>query len=210
MLLHRLLGTGCALLWSALAHAGPAATLDVRWQALTAFEASFSQVQRDHDGTQLSASSGTMALARPGKFRWAYTEPYAQLIVSDGDNVWVHDPDLKQATRRPADTALADTPAELLASGESVGTRFEVLALPGDLDAPRGLMGWRLTPRVKDSDFERIDIWMQGVAPVRLVFNDALGGTTEVTFDDATTNPRFGRGRFAFDPPRGHEVIDLQ
>jgi outer membrane lipoprotein carrier protein len=29
-------------------------------------------------------ASGTFTFLRPGKFRWAYTEPYEQLVVGDG------------------------------------------------------------------------------------------------------------------------------
>ena len=29
-------------------------------------------------------ASGTLEISRPGKFRWAYSKPYEQLIVGDG------------------------------------------------------------------------------------------------------------------------------
>ncbi len=181
--------------------------LDARWQQLKGFEGRFTQVQRDYDGTILSESTGRLALARPGQFHWAYETPYVQTIVADGNTVWVHDPDLKQVTRRPADAALDGTPAALLASGESLGKAFDVLALSADGDSPADAQGWRLTPLTSESEFERIDVWMRGNVPVLLTFSDPLGGTTDVQFSEITANPRFARDRFRFTPPRGHDVV---
>jgi outer membrane lipoprotein carrier protein len=195
------------VVFSALVVAAPVDELDARWQGLKAFEGQFTQTQRDHDGTVLSEGAGTLALARPGKFYWAYTSPYVQTIVANGQTVWVHDPDLKQVTRRPADAALAGTPASLLASGDSLGKGFDVLALPPTDESPKGAQGWRLTPQTADSEFDRIDVWLRGSVPVLLTFSDPLGGTTDVRFDDIKINPRFARDRFEFTPPRGHTVI---
>ena len=192
---------------SAAVAAAPVDALDTRWQGLKGFEGQFTQTQRDYDGTVLSESTGTLALARPGQFHWAYATPYVQTIVADGKTVWVHDPDLKQATRRPADAALESTPAALLASGDSLGKGFEVLDLEATDDSPDDAQGWRLTPLAPDSEFERIDVWMRGNVPVLLTFSDPLGGTTDVRFTDLQANPRFTRDRFAFTPPRGHDVI---
>lgn len=191
----------------AMSAASPVETLDARWQALKGFEGQFTQTQRDYDGTVLSESTGSLALSRPGQFHWAYQTPYVQTIVADGTTVWVHDPDLKQVTRRPSDAALDGTPAALLASGESLGKAFDVLALTAGRDSPADAQGWRLTPLNSESEFERIDVWMRGNVPVLLTFSDPLGGTTDVRFSDIQSNPRFARDRFRFTPPRGHQVV---
>lgn len=205
--MFRPLATLFGLVFSAGVLATPVEDLDARWQGLKGFEGQFTQTQRDYDGTVLSESTGTLALSRPGRFHWAYETPYVQTIVADGEIVWVHDPDLKQVTRRPADAALDGTPAALLASGESLGKGFEVLALTPGEGAPTDADGWRLTPLTSEGEFERIDVWMRGNVPVLLTFSDPLGGTTDVRFDDIKGNPRFARDRFDFTPPRGHTVI---
>ena len=50
-------------------------------------------------------SSGTFAFARPGKFRWSYDKPYEQLLVGDGDKLWIYDPDLNQVVGRGSSIA---------------------------------------------------------------------------------------------------------
>lgn len=51
-------------------------------------------------------SQGTMAISRPGKFRWSITKPYTQLMVGDGSRIWLYDPELKQVIVRPSQKAL--------------------------------------------------------------------------------------------------------
>lgn len=190
----------CAL-WGPLAQADTA--LEARWQALRGLAADFTQVQRDVDGVLLAESAGRLALQRPGQFRWDYTEPYAQTLVSDGDTLWTYEPDLAQATRRPAAEALTGTPAALLADGAALTTGFTVQPLPPDGD----LEGWRLTPRSSEGEFSRIDLWMRGKAPVRMDFADALGGVTEIRLQDVRLNPDLPPARFRFQVPDGVDVV---
>src|SRR5581483_1373046 len=83
--------------------------------------AGFEQIQRDEGGKTIESTAGHMWIARPssgargaGRFRWSYEKPYQQLMVCDGDKIWMYDPDLAQVTVRPAAAALAGTPAQLL------------------------------------------------------------------------------------------------
>ncbi len=67
---------------------------------------------------------GTFSFQRPGKFRWAYETPFEQLIVGDGEKLWVYDRDLNQVIVRKLDRALGSTPAALLAGDSALETEF--------------------------------------------------------------------------------------
>ncbi|MFX4324706.1 outer-membrane lipoprotein carrier protein LolA, partial [Acinetobacter baumannii] len=71
-------------------------------------------------------ASGTMAFSRPGKFRWTYDRPYYQLLVGDGEKLWVHDRDLNQVTVKTLGDALASTPAALLAGRNELEKNFDL------------------------------------------------------------------------------------
>src|SRR5471030_1845252 len=104
-----------------------AAGLDARHSFIAATASAQGEFeQKVYDGKHklTQQSSGTLAFQRPGRFRWTYAKPYAQLIVGDGEKVWVYDEDLNQVTVRRLDRALGSTPAALLAGSNEIERAF--------------------------------------------------------------------------------------
>ena len=189
------------------AHAESAEAALARFlDGVTSYQASFTQVQTDERGLKIQSSSGTMALSRPGKFRWAYAAPAEQLIVTDGVKLWLYDQDLKQVTVRPAAEALQGTPAALLSQKKTLTETFTV----SDAGEADGVKKLKLVPKSKESDFQDVSLWLKGAAPVRMVFRDTLGGATDITFTQGKTNTKLDAGLFRFTPPKGVEVIDAE
>lgn len=174
-------------------------------------EAQFTQTQSDEQGKVLQTSSGQMWLQRAsggaddaGRFRWDYATPYAQEIVCDGQRIWLYDPDLAQVTVRPARDALQGTPAALLSQSDALKGAFTVT--DGGVEA-----SWQkilLAPKSADSEFRRIEIWFDGKLPMRLRFEDPLGGSTDIRFREVRGNPSIKAQRFEFKPPKGVEIVD--
>ena len=190
---------------ASLAHAESAEAALARFlDGVSTYQANFTQVQTDEKGLKIQSSSGTMALSRPGKFRWQYAAPAEQLIVTDGRKLWLYDEDLKQVTVRPAEEALQGTPAALLSQKKTLTETFTVNDA-GDADGVKQL---KLTPKSKDSDFQDVSLWLRGAAPVRMVFRDTLGGATDVRFTEARVNLKLDAKLFRFTVPKGVEVID--
>ena len=50
-------------------------------------------------------SSGKFYFARPDRMRWDYLEGQRQVVVGDGNNVWIYQPDLEQVYRVDYGTA---------------------------------------------------------------------------------------------------------
>src|SRR5437660_1200886 len=63
-------------------------------------QATFKQTVLDTKGKILSRSEGKMSLQRPGQFRWDVLRPNRQLIVTNGQKIWIYDVDLEQVTVR--------------------------------------------------------------------------------------------------------------
>ena len=80
----------------------------------------FTQTVADSSGQVSQQSNGTVQFQRPGKFRWTYSKPYEQLIVGDGEKLWIYDKDLNQVTQRKLDKALGSSPAALLAGADDI------------------------------------------------------------------------------------------
>jgi outer membrane lipoprotein carrier protein len=163
----------------------------------------FEQKIFDSNGRLVQESRGVLAFSRPGKFRWSYVKPYAQLIVGDGSKVWIYDEDLKQVTVRKLDQALGSTPAALLAGNNEAMRAFR-LSDKGNKD---GLEWLEALPRDKEGNFERIRMGFgaSGLQVMELV--DGLGQTTVLKFKSLERNPKLDPGMFRFSPPQGADVI---
>ena len=175
--------------------------------------ANFEQIQRDEKGASVESSSGHMWIARPasgsrgaGKFRWSYEKPYQQLMICDGDRIWMYDPDLAQVTVRPAAAALAGTPAQLLSRRATLGDEFSL----EDGGAKGDVHIVKLKPKSADGDFKSIELSLRGSAPVQMLFRDQLGGTSTVRFSDIQVNGKVDEAQFRFKPPKGVEVVEAE
>jgi outer membrane lipoprotein carrier protein len=163
----------------------------------------FEQRIYDRSRRLIQQSSGTLAFLRPGKFRWSYAKPYPQLIVGDGERVWIYDEDLKQVTVRKLDAALGATPAALLAGNNDAMKAFVLRD-----DGREGDLEWLIaTPRNKESNFERIRIGFSAAGLVRMELTDAFGQTTDLRFIALDRTPGLDPGLFQFVPPPGADVI---
>src|SRR6266536_4951227 len=163
----------------------------------------FEQKICHHNLKLLQESRGVLAFSRPGRFRWSYVKPYAQLIVGDGARVWIYDEDLKQVTVKKLDLALGSTPAALLAGNNEAMRAFML----SDRGAKDGLEWLEALPRDKESSFERIRMGFSssGLEVMELV--DNLGQPTVLRFASLQRNPRLDPGLFRFSPPKGADVI---
>ena len=161
----------------------------------------FSQTVIARSGKKPQQSSGSFAFARPGKFRWTYEKPYAQLLVSDGDKFWSYDQDLNQVTVKKIGQALGATPAALLA-GESLDKNFTLK----DDGASDGIEFVEATPKSQDASFERIRIGLVDRVPRVMEIHDNFGQVTLLRFSRFTSDPDLPPGMFHFVPPKGADV----
>jgi outer membrane lipoprotein carrier protein len=162
----------------------------------------FTQKVFDKTGRLVQDSRGSFAFLRPGRFRWAYVKPQ-QLIVGDGDRVWIHDADLNQVTVRKATRVLGATPAALLAGASDIANSFE-LKETGTRD---GLEWLEARPREKEAGFElvRLGLSTGGVEAMELI--DHFGQTTQLRFSSVVRNPQIEPSTFRFTPPKGADVL---
>ena len=171
--------------------------------ATASAQGEFTQKVYDRKKKITQESSGTLAFLRPGKFRWTYAKPYAQLIVGDGAKVWVYDEDLNQVTVRRLDRALGSTPAALLAGNKEIERAFK-LSDRGEKD---GLAWVEALPLEKESNFESIRMGFGSSGLEIMELADSFGQTTVLKFTNLRRNPKLEAALFKFVPPKGADVI---
>jgi outer membrane lipoprotein carrier protein len=157
MIRRSLIAAAC-LLAAQAAGAGAIDKLHQFLESTRTVRADFTQTVIARNGRQPQTSSGVMMFSRPGKFRWQIEKPYSQLLLGDGEKVWIHDPDLRQVTVRKAGTALGGTPASLLAGDAQIEKSFS-LREAGERD---GLEWIEAIPKVQDSGFEKVRLGFAG------------------------------------------------
>lgn len=162
----------------------------------------FAQSVTGKSGRKPQQSAGSFALQRPGKFRWHYERPYAQLLVSDGEKLWSFDPDLNQVTVRKLGKALGSSPAALLAGGD-----LEQNFVLKEAGAAEGLEMVDATPKDSDSTFERVRIGLKDNLPRLMEIRDNFGQVTTLIFTEFHANPPLSKDQFKFVPPKGADVV---
>lgn len=175
-----------------------------RMAELEQLEADFSQRLIDGRGIELRQTRGKLWAERPDRFRWEVEAPFAELLIGDGETLWLWDPDLEQVTIRPYDERLQATPARLLSGAvEDLLEAFDVDRLAGSDGGER----FTLWPREEDALFERLEFIFENDRPRFLVIHDALGQRTDVELIELRTRFDDDPERFSFEIPEGADVI---
>lgn len=193
------------MVWSLCAFAAetPVERLKKFIASADSLRADFTQVTLSESGTRSKESKGVFSLQRPGKFRWDYTEPFRQEIVSDAKKVWFYDEDLEQVTVKPVDQALGSMPA-LLLSGE-IGLEQNFTLQQQGVD---GELYWiRLIPKSEESGFKYILIGMDGDRLGGMELNDNFGQLTRIYFSNLKLNTALDASLFEFKAPEGADVF---
>jgi len=170
---------------------------------ITTLQGRFEQSLIDANGQIVDVTSGTLEIQRPGRFRWSYIEPYEQVLVADGLNVWSYDVDLAQVTVKPQAEALSNTPALLLSGAEGAMEQF---VNEGSF-VESGTTWVKLTPKNTESGFLRIELGFAEQQLSRMAFFDNLEQTTLVDLSDVIVNEPIDPGRFVFRVPDGVDVV---
>ena len=163
----------------------------------------FEQSLVDADQQVVEESSGTLEIQRPGQFRWVYTEPYEQVLVADGLNIWSYDVDLAQVTVKPQAEVLSNTPASLLGGSPDALDQFDYMGSFND----RGTVWVRLRPKDKENGFNRVELGFNDGKLSRMLFTDNLEQTTLIALFDVSLNREIDADVFEFNPPDDVDIV---
>jgi len=140
---------------------------------------------------------------RPGRFRWVYAKPYEQVIVGDGERLYLYDKHLNQVTVKKLAGALPASPASILFGSNDFERDFAVK----NSGEREGLSWIEATPRAKDSPFAKIEIGFRDSLPGAMRLTDSFGQVSLLVFAKLERNPRVAADTFQFKPPAGADVL---
>lgn len=158
-------------------------------------------------------STGSFEFVRPNRFKFAYTKPFVQTIVGDGQTLWLYDADLNQVTARKQSDVLASTPAALIASAASLQALQAHFTLSNAPDR-EGLQWVLATPKVRDGALQSIQVGFREGAEgagantlAALDMVDNFGQRSVLTFKGMRVNLKLSPETFEFVPPKGADVV---
>jgi outer membrane lipoprotein carrier protein len=170
---------------------------------LRSLRAEFVQQVYDTQRANVQTSSGVMVMQKPGRFRWDYVLPFAQVIVADGDRLWHYDSELQQVTVRRLDQALGSTPLALLSGAAPIGETFSV----GPPQREDGLQWFELKPKDEQAEFRRLRVAFGGGDLKMIELEDAFNQRTRLRFERLERNVSIDPSLLRFEPPAGVDVV---
>jgi outer membrane lipoprotein carrier protein len=179
--------------------------LNVALKQMDNLSTEFKQTLLDEDKNVVQQSSGTLALQRPGKFAWHYTEPFEQRIIADGSELWIYDVELDQVTVKPMDEGLANAPIMILMKQADISEQFEISEV-----GQRKFLYWvELLPHSGDLEYTHIYIGIDDDSVRAMELQDQFGQSTQIVFENLRLGVVHDPATFRFVPPPGVDVYGV-
>ena len=172
---------------------------------IESMSANFTQQLFDADDSELELFEGVFKLAKPGKMLWHIKQPMEQKLVSDGEVLWIYDPDLEQVVIESFADKIKSTPIALF-NGQvaDLDSRYTIT----QQHTERSTEIFTLSPKDTSSLFSRIDITFVDSVPQSLAVIDTFEQRTLIVFDKLSVNPLFDPSIFSFIIPNQVDVIN--
>jgi outer membrane lipoprotein carrier protein len=181
-----------------------ALTLQKRLGFIQSFQTKFEQVTRTPEGAPIQSSTGSIWIGPDASFKIETELPFAQSLVSDGDNFWSYEPDLFQVTVAKLNKDINKVPILLFGSNDlRLLDAYQITVIEiSDLEI------FTLRPLKTDSLFLSLKLSFQGELPISISILDSLGQETSLDFHKSLINPTIDPLAFQFSVPAGVDVID--
>ena len=177
--------------------------LDNFFRAAKTYRADFKQTVLGENMQILRESRGKFILQRPGRFSWIYGEPEEQIIVADGERLWVYDVGLEQVIVRQQASGLGDTPVGLLADDAGPGGAY----LIEQIGEQGGILWIALFPKSQNSAFSQIQLGFDSGTLRFVQMLDQMDQITRVRFENIEVNAVVDPRVFVLSIPEGVDVI---
>jgi len=152
-------------------------------------------------------ATGKMFVKRPGMMRWEYEKPEKQVVVTDGESLWIYRPGDNQVMVGKAPEFFGTGKGATFLSDIRIIRRNFSVSIAKDKD---GYVVLDLLPKQKKTDVTKIyiSISKKDYEISRIGINNSYGDETVIDLFDSqfVTRPD---SAFSFTIPKGAEVIKI-
>jgi outer membrane lipoprotein carrier protein len=181
-----------------------------RYDGAADFRASFNQTLTNTAFKRRTPSTGEVLLKKPGRMRWNYKSPDPKMYLSDGDVLWLYEPEDKQAFRQDLKSSQLPAALAFLTGKGKLATEFDIaFAKDPAVGGPRDYV-LALSPKQPQAQIKSI---LFVVDPETFfvretLITDAQGNTNDLLFSDIKINSHLPDATFHWAPPAGTRVVD--
>ena len=170
---------------------------------LNSFNADFTQIVKDSTDQLIDESVGSVMFMKPNYFRWEYKAPSENEIISDGEFLYLYDPDLKQVIVSKLDKQVGISPAMLLVS-DNLHEFFNTKLISNSRNSTK----YKATPKDLDRAFFKQVIFKFNFDQLKeMKIIDNFDNETTIQFSKIIQNQDINVGKFLFNYPDGIDVI---
>ena len=170
---------------------------------LYSFNADFVQIVKDSTNQIIDESSGRVMFKKPNYFRWEYEAPSKNEIISDGEFLYLYDPDLKQVIVSKLDKQITMSPAMLLVS-DNIHEFFNTKLILNSSNKTQ----YEATPKDLERAFFKRVVFkfnLDRLKEIKVI--DNFDNETIIQFFKVIQNQDINEGKFLFNYPDDIDVI---
>ena len=182
--------------------------LEKRYAAI-GFSARFHQLSTLKAMGLTDTASGTILVKRPGMMRWTYEIPEKQVIVSDGQHLWIYRPQDNQVMRGKAPAFFGNgRGAGFLSDLTSLRKQFDISQ---EKDTTAGDYHLKLSPLNKNQDITSVHliITKETFDITEIITYNMYDDETRIKLSDIRFKEEIDNAQFKFDIPAGVDVVEL-
>ena len=163
----------------------------------------FKQKVVDQNGATIQEVSGQFFFKKPNLFKWDYLEPSKSQLISDGELLYLYDPDLKQVIISQLKNLGGVSPTMLLVT-PNIENFFEVNIIQDE----KGNDWFRVLPHEPEkANFKEVFINFVQRELKSMKIIDGFNNTTEIEFIKVSLNKNINEAIFLFNTPEDIDVI---
>ncbi|MFP5277845.1 MAG: outer membrane lipoprotein chaperone LolA [Acidobacteriota bacterium] len=179
--------------------------VDHHYNTLRSLKANFVE---NYQGLGMSRTeSGVLYLRKPGRMRWAYTQPAGKVFVLDGKFAWFYSQGDPQVQRIPA-KELDDirSPLRFLLGHTELEKEMNHLTSAPAANGEFTLSG---QPKGQENRIVRLTLTITAEGAITgIEMQETDGAVTRFTFSAQQPNAAIAADVFRFTPPKGIPVVD--
>lgn len=158
-------------------------------------------------------ADGKVFIKRPGRMKWEYEKPERQVILTDGNTLWIYRPADNQVMTGKAPTYFGEGKGVgFLSDIHLIREKFEVTPLPAPDGADPGLTWLKLIPKEPKPDLAevRLGVSTETKAIARVATYNAYGDETRIELHNQAFDQNIDESVFRFEIPPGADIVKME